>query len=175
MSVIKKSPMSAEDTIAEMERLMLVYQKLRQKFNFNPARKCQSLFTKKLVFKKKHIRIECHFFFLFFNLKLTKCFPFYSTSNDKLLVVTTFGGRKTVLCPIISLSKYSLIIVTSLFGSICFSISLLPSMVKIFLILRPSIVVCSLSWPGINFCWWVLNGRIVLSEYSLSFNFTIWV
>lgn len=81
----------------------------------------------------------------------------------------------TILFPNISLSVNSLISMTSRLGSIWRSTSLFSSSVKIFLTRRPSIVLCSISCPRTNFCWWVLKGRMVFNPYSLSLICTTWV
>lgn len=97
---------------------------------------------------------------------------FYCSTNLLQCKLITFP---VILFPSISLSVNSLINITSRFGSICRSTSTSSSSVKVFLTVRPSTVLWTTSWPRTNFCWWVINGRIVFNTYSVSLICTIWV
>lgn len=146
----------------------------------------------KLFFKRPHLGLDIlifiwKFFFQLIELKKNYCWSlmtafkifildsfFIDIQSTRLLHCLLVTLPKQIL-PSISVSKNFLIIVTSWFGSICRSINLLSSIVKIVLIFRPSIVVCIIAWPGTNFCCWVLNGTLVFKEYSFSLNLTICV
>lgn len=136
------------------------------KFNVSKHLRCSD---------RTHSSIFINFcrFWKLFKVKFLEFQSFHFTNHSMSVLTWLLTTFPTMLVPYILLSLNSLINVTSRFGSICFSINLFPSSVKVFLIFRPSIVTFSTSLSSENFCWWVLKGMIVFKPYSFSLILTI--